>query len=133
MKVTRMRDSKEFKAAAQKARMQGQEFTYEMWSELKRKAKRERTIREDQDPDIQAAFRKLNIDRLFKEFTDRPTRTSVTDMAEDFMQMDHEKRMSKRDKARKKFIANFKRQQAIKKNLKNTLIAERERLLDIEE
>lgn len=128
-----MRDSKEFKAAAQQARMKGQEFTYEMWTDLKRKAKKERTIREEQDPDIQAAFRKLNMDRLFQEFTQRPTRSSVTEMAEDFMQMEHEKKMSKREKSRKKFISEFKRQQAIKKNLKNTLIAERERFLDMEE
>jgi hypothetical protein len=34
-------------------------------------------------------------------------------MAEDFLQMEHERKMSKRDKARKAFIANYKKQQAI--------------------
>ena len=51
----------------------------------------------------------MNIDRLFNEFTNRPIRTSVSEMAEDFMQMEMEKRMTKRDKARRKFIAGFKR------------------------
>ena len=57
----------------------------------------------------------------------------MTEMADEFMQMDHEKRMTKRDKARAKFVKEFKRKQLIKKNLKNTLTAERERFLDFEE
>ena len=52
-------------------------------------------------------------------------------MAEDYMQMAHEKKMSRRDKARRQFIKNFKLKQAQKKSLKNTLITEREKFLDI--
>jgi hypothetical protein len=43
------------------------------------------------------------------EFNARPIRSSVNEMAEDFLQMEHERKMSKRDKARKAFIANFKK------------------------
>ena len=37
-------------------------------------------------------------------------RSTVNEMAEDFMQMEHERKMSKRDKARKAFVYNFKKQ-----------------------
>ena len=95
---------------AQKMRMQGQEFDYAKYEEMKQESQRERVIREEQDPEIKEAFQKLNIDRLFAEFTNRPIRSSVNDMAEGFMEMEHEKKMTARDKARKKFIANFKKQ-----------------------
>ena len=51
-------------------------------------------------------------------------------MAENYMSMEHEKRMSSRDKARRDFVRNFKRTQAIKGSVKNTIIAEREKFLD---
>lgn len=54
-------------------------------------------------------------------------------MADEYMQMEHEKRMTKRDKARAKFVKEFKRKQLAKKNLKNQIITEREKFLDIEE
>jgi hypothetical protein len=38
-------------------------------------------------------------------------RQSPDEMAEDFMQMDHEKRMSKRDKARADFVKKFRMKQ----------------------
>ena len=44
-----------------------------------------------------------------------------------------EKKMSRRDKARRDFIRNFKLKQLSKKSLKNTIIAERERFLDFQE
>jgi len=54
-------------------------------------------------------------------------------MAEGFMQMDHEKKMSKRDKARAEFVKQFRKKQEQKANLKNIIITERERYLDIHE
>ena len=54
-------------------------------------------------------------------------------MAENFMAMDMEKRMTSRDKARRDFIRNFKKKQAIKRSAKNTIIAEREKFLDFRE
>ena len=105
-----MRDNNEYKAYAQKMKMQGQtDFNEEMYYNMKKTQQQERVVREDQDPEIQAAFQKLNIDKLFMEFTARPIRSSVNEMAEDFLQMEHERKMSKRDKARKIFIANFKK------------------------
>lgn len=46
-KIVRMRDSDDFKAAKQKARMRGQgEFTYAMWQEMRTKQKA-KAVRED--------------------------------------------------------------------------------------
>ena len=87
-------------------------------------------MREDQDPEIMEAWSKMNVDKLFSEFTSRPIRSSVNDMAENFMAMAHEKKMSARDKARRDFVRNFKKTQAIKRSAKNTIIAEREKFLD---
>lgn len=125
-----MRDSKEYQAMAQKAKMQGMEFNYQTYQNMKRTALKERVVREDQDPEIQQAWEKMNVDKLFSEFTSRPIRSSVNDMAENYMAMAHEKRMSARDKARRDFVRNFKKQQAIKRSAKNTFIAEREKYLD---
>ena len=36
-----------------------------MYENMKRAARQERVVREDQDPEIQEAFKKLNIERLF--------------------------------------------------------------------
>lgn len=79
------------------------------------------------------AWKKINVDRLFQEFTGRPIRSTVNEMADNFMAMDHEKRMSARDKARRDFVRNFKKQQAIKSSAKNMIIAEREKWLDFQE
>ena len=84
--------------------MKGSEFTEDMFYKMKKTQQKERVVREDQDPEIQAAFKKLNIDKLFMEFNARPMRSSVNEMAEDFMQMEHERKMSRRDKARKAYI-----------------------------
>ena len=43
------------------------------------------------------------------EFQGRPTRSTVNEMAEDYLAMDHEKKMTKRDRARAKFVKEFKR------------------------
>lgn len=47
--------------------------------------------------------------------------------------MDHEKKMSRRDRARADFVRNFKIKQLKKSTLKNQVIAERERIMDIQE
>jgi len=46
-KITRMRDSKEFKAEAQKMKMKGMEFTHEMYMKMKKTAQKERVVREE--------------------------------------------------------------------------------------
>ena len=54
-------------------------------------------------------------------------------MAEDFMATHMEKAMSKKDRARTKFMKKHKREQMIKRSLRGTITAERERFLDIKE
>jgi hypothetical protein len=76
---------------------------------MKKTAQKERVVREDQDPEIMEAWAKMNVDKLFAEFTGRPIRSSVNDMAENYMAMDMEKKMTSRDKARRDFIRNFKK------------------------
>lgn len=73
----------------------------------------------------------MNVELLFQEFQNRPIRSTVNEMADDFMAMHHEKLMSKRDKARRDFIRKHKKQQAIKRSLRKTMIAEREKFLDL--
>ena len=128
-----MRDNKHYQAYAQKMKAQGQSYSQAGYEDMRKAYRKERTIREDQDPEFKEAFKKLNIERLFAEFTARPKRSTVNEMAEEFMQMDVEKKMSRRDKARKKFIHNFKMKQARQTGMKNMIIAEREKFLDFEE
>ena len=54
-------------------------------------------------------------------------------MAEEYMQMDVERRMSRRDKARRKFTRAHRVQQAKKANLRNIITAAREDFLDKQE
>jgi hypothetical protein len=54
-------------------------------------------------------------------------------MYEVYGAMDHEKKMSRRDRARADFVRNFKIKQLKKSTLKNQVIAERERIMDIQE
>ena len=68
---------------------------------MKRRVQKERAVREDQDPEILAAWNKLNVEKMFAEFTSRPIRSTVNEMAENYMAMEHEKLMSKREKARR--------------------------------
>lgn len=104
-----------------------------MYEEMKKASQAERAIREEQDPTFKQAFDKLNIDRLFQEFSARPLRSNPDELGEDLMQMQHEKKMSRRDKARSAFVREFRKKQEIKANLHNTLTMEREKWLDIQE
>ena len=54
-------------------------------------------------------------------------------MYEVYGAMDHEKKMSRRDRARADFVRNFKIKQLKKSTPKNQVIAERERIMDIQE
>lgn len=133
MKIHRMRDSKAYTSYAQKMKMEGREFNQEMYQEMKRAHRAERAVREEQDPDFKEAFNKLNIDRLFAEFNARPMRQSPSDLSENLGQMQHERKMSARDKARSKFVKEHRKKMAIEGSIKNTLIMEREKYLDMRE
>ena len=52
---------------------------------------------------------------------------------EEFLVPDYIKKMSKRDLARKAFVKNFKKKQAIKQSLRNAATVEMEKLKDFEE
>ena len=61
-------------------------------------------------------------------FMARPIQTRPEELLEDFYRPDYLKKMSKRDLARANFIKNFRKKQAIKKSVKNTITVEMERM-----
>ena len=61
-------------------------------------------------------------------FMARPIQTRPEELLEDFLRPDYLKKMSKRDLARANFIKNFRKKQAIKKSVKNTITVEMERM-----
>ena len=75
----------------------------------------------------------MNIDLMFKDFQARPIRSTVNEMAEEFMMTKMEKAMSKKDRARRKFVKKHQREQAIKRSLRNIVTEEREKFLDMKE
>ena len=85
------------------------------------------------DPEFEAAFRKLNLNRLFSEFNARPMMSQPEELHQNIMQPVSRVKMSKRDLARAKFIQQHRRNREIKSSLKNTIIVESEKLKDIEE
>lgn len=70
---------------------------------------------------------------MFNQFMARPMRTRPEDMAEDLMKPTQQKKMSRRDEARARFIINFRNQQKIKNSFRNTVTVNLEKLKDIEE
>jgi len=104
-----------------------------MYEEMKKRAAQEKTVRETVDPEFEAAFKKLNLNRLFAEFNARPMRSQPEELHENVMIPVARQKMNKRDLARMKFVQEHRRRQHINKNFKNKLIMEREKFLDIEE
>jgi hypothetical protein len=66
-------------------RAEGKEFSQEMYEEMKRRAAQEKTVRETVDPEFEAAFKKLNLNRLFAEFNARPMRSAPEELHENLM------------------------------------------------
>jgi RecA-family ATPase len=100
-------------------RAEGKEWSHEMYEEMKRQASKEKTIRDQVDPEFEAAFRKLNLNRLFEEFNARPMRSQPEELHENLMVPVSRLKMSKRDLARARFVQNHRRNLEIKKSLKN--------------
>ena len=63
----------------------------------------------------------------------RPMRTRPEELAEDLLKPTQQKKMSRRDDARAKFIINFRNRQKVKESWRNTAIVNLEKLKDIEE
>jgi hypothetical protein len=70
---------------------------------------KETKVRDTIDPEFEAAFRKINLNRQFDEFMARPVRTNPEDLAENLMQPVQRKKMSRRDIARIQFIQKYRR------------------------
>jgi len=90
-------------------------------------------VRDYQDPEFEAAFRKLNTQLLFDQFMARPMQTRPEELSEDFMKPEHLRKMSRRDLARAAFVREFKKKQAIKQSLKLQVEVELEKMKDFEE
>lgn len=92
-----------------------------------------RTVRETVDPEFEAAFRKLNLNRLFSEFNARPLMSQPEELHQNIMQPVSRLKMSKRDLARARFVQQHTRNRQVLGSLKNTLVVESERLKDVHE
>lgn len=68
------------------------------------KQPKETKVRETIDPEFEAAFKKINLNRHFEQFMARPMRTNPEELAENLMQPIIRQKMSRRDIARIKFI-----------------------------
>ena len=84
-------------------RDQGEEFSHEMYEEMKRRASK-KTVREEVNPEFERAFRELNLNKLFREFEARPMRSAPEDLMENVMKPVHLKNFSERDKRRMEFV-----------------------------
>lgn len=99
-RIKAMKNNKEYQDFERKMREEGKEFSHEMYEEMKKQASKEKTIREQVDPEFEEAFRKLNLNRLYAEFTARPIRSSPDELHEQIMRPTHKLKMNKRDLAR---------------------------------
>lgn len=83
---------------------EGKEWSHDMYEEMKKQASKEKTIRDQVDPEFEAAFRKLNLNRLFEEFNARPMRSQPEELHENIMVPVSRLKMNKRDLARARFV-----------------------------
>ena len=104
-----------------------------MYEEMKKQAQKEKTIREEIDPEFEEAFKKLNLNKMYNEFMARPIRNQPDELHEQIMQPLTMTKMSRRDKARMKFVAEHRKKRMIQSSLKNKAIVFTEALKDIEE
>lgn len=74
-RIKAMKGNKEYQAYERKMHDEGKGFSHEMYEEMKKQAGQEKTVRDTIDPESEAAFRKLNLNRLFNEFNARPMRS----------------------------------------------------------
>ncbi len=64
-RIKGLRQSKEYQEYEKTMKSQGKDFSHEMYEEMKRNAGKEKTIRDQIDPEFEEAFKKLNLNRLF--------------------------------------------------------------------
>jgi curved DNA-binding protein CbpA len=81
-RIKHMKGSKEYQDFERRRRQEGKDFSHEAYEEMRRQAGQNRTVREAVDPEFEAAFRKLNLNRLFQEFNARPMRSSPEELHE---------------------------------------------------
>lgn len=75
LRLKNMKSNPDYKEYERKMKESGQEFSHEMYEEMKKQAQKEKTVREQVDPEFEEAFKKLNLNRLFQEFQARPMRS----------------------------------------------------------
>lgn len=127
-----MKSSADF-ADFEKRHKHSKDFSHEMYQDMKQKAQKSKTIREEIDPEIEEAFKKLNMNKMYREFMARPMFSSPEELHEQVMQPAILTKMSKRDKARMKFVADHRKNRMIQSSFKNRAIVIAETLQDIDE
>eukprot|EP00347_Sterkiella_histriomuscorum_P009334 403341609 len=132
-RIKHMKTTEDYKQYEKRYNNMGQEFSNEMYEEMKKNAQSQKTVRDTIDPEFEEAFKKLNLNRLFKEFQARPLRSSPDELHENFMQPVQMQKMSKRDKARQKFVREHRDKMLIKRSVSNSIIEQMEFIKDVEE
>lgn len=78
-----MKSTPGYQEYERKMRAEGKDFSQEQYEEMKKQ--QGKTVRETVDPEFEAAFRKLNLNRLFQEFNARPMRSQPDELHEQIM------------------------------------------------
>jgi curved DNA-binding protein CbpA len=124
------RSSRDFQDFERRMKQEGKDPSHEAYEKMKASQK---TVRETVDPEFEAAFRKLNLNRLFNEFNARPLMSQPEELHQNIMQPVSRLKMSKRDLARARFVQQHNRKRQIIGSFKNTIIVESEKLKDVQE
>ncbi|CDW75160.1 cytochrome c biogenesis protein [Stylonychia lemnae] len=132
-KIKTMKYNKDFQDAERRHKNMGQEFSHEMYEEMKKQAEAQKTVRDTIDPEFDEAFKKLNLNKLYKEFVARPILNQPDELHDQIMKPLSRLKMSRRDLARIKFVSEYRDKQKIKKSIKNRIIEQTEIFKDIEE
>lgn len=78
-RIKSMKSSADF-ADFEQRHKHSKDFSHEMYQEMKQNAQKSKTIREEMDPEIEEAFKKLNMNKMYREFMTRPMFSSPEEL-----------------------------------------------------
>ncbi len=79
-RIKSMKSSKDFADFEQRHKQSGEDFSHAMYEDMKNKSQKSKTIRDEIDPEIEEAFKKLNLNKMYNEFMARPIFTSPDEL-----------------------------------------------------
>ncbi|TNV86325.1 hypothetical protein FGO68_gene2055 [Halteria grandinella] len=132
-RIKSMKNSKDYQDYEHRMRQEGRDFSHEMYEEMKKQAQKEKTVRETVDPEFEAAFRKLNLNRLFNEFNARPMRSNPEELHDNIMVPVARQKMNKKDLLRLRFVQQHRLKREGQRTLRNQITVEIEKMRDFQE